>query len=120
MLNVLAEGGVDPLVGGSGWLGAGMLGLVIYWLLYKHIPSLMNSHLDQVKQLSADFKNSLDQIVACETETKKLANAWTVEVDRLVSAVTTTKRSETDRIVQAVREGKEVRPETNIKSFKPQ
>lgn len=29
----------DPLSGGSGWLGAGLLGLVLAWLLLKHLPS---------------------------------------------------------------------------------
>lgn len=28
----------DPLSGGGGWVGAGLLGLVLAWLLLKHLP----------------------------------------------------------------------------------
>ena len=31
-------GDLDPLVGGSGWTGAGILGLVLGWLLLVHLP----------------------------------------------------------------------------------
>lgn len=34
---LLAEG-LDSLSGGSGWVGAGLLGLVLSWLLLKHLP----------------------------------------------------------------------------------
>lgn len=105
--SVFADGITDPLAGGSGWLGAGMLGLVIYWLLYKHIPALMSSHLEQVNQLSNAFKSSLSQVVAhCEEEMKGLAKAWTSEADRLVGSITKAKSEEADRIVDAVRESR--------------
>ena len=29
---------VDPISGGAGWVGAGLLGLVLAWLLLKHLP----------------------------------------------------------------------------------
>lgn len=29
----------EALVGGAGWVGAGLLGLVLWWLLYKHLPA---------------------------------------------------------------------------------
>lgn len=29
----------DPLSGGAGWVGAGLLGLVLFWLLVIHLPS---------------------------------------------------------------------------------
>ena len=29
---------IDPISGGAGWVGAGLLGLVLGWLLLKHLP----------------------------------------------------------------------------------
>jgi hypothetical protein len=29
----------DPISGGAGWLGAGLLGLVLGWLLFVHLPA---------------------------------------------------------------------------------
>ena len=29
----------DSLSGGAGWAGAGLLGLVLFWLLFKHLPA---------------------------------------------------------------------------------
>ncbi len=31
---------VDPVSGGAGWVGAGLLGLVLSWLLLKHLPDV--------------------------------------------------------------------------------
>lgn len=28
----------DPISGGAGWFGAGLLGLVLGWLMLKHLP----------------------------------------------------------------------------------
>lgn len=36
-LMLLAQG-VDPLSGGAGWVGAGLLGAVLAWLLLKYLP----------------------------------------------------------------------------------
>ena len=35
---LLAQTGVDPFSGYSGWAGAGLLGLVLAWLLLRHLP----------------------------------------------------------------------------------
>jgi hypothetical protein len=29
----------DPLSGGAGWVGAGLLGAVLAWLLFVHLPA---------------------------------------------------------------------------------
>ena len=34
---ILAQS-TDPISGGAGWVGAGLLGLVLGWLLLKHLP----------------------------------------------------------------------------------
>lgn len=35
---LFAQMATDPLSGGSGWAGAGLLSLVLGWLLFKHLP----------------------------------------------------------------------------------
>ena len=37
MLELFAQ--AEPLSGGAGWLGAGLLGAVLSWLLLVHLPS---------------------------------------------------------------------------------
>lgn len=37
----------DPIAGGAGWVGAGLLGMVLSWLLLKHLP-------EQVRQQKED------------------------------------------------------------------
>lgn len=36
---VFAEGGLEALSGGSGWFGAGLLGVLLAWLLGVHLPA---------------------------------------------------------------------------------
>lgn len=36
-LTILAQS-PESLSGGAGWVGAGLLGLVLFWLLLKHLP----------------------------------------------------------------------------------
>lgn len=102
---LLAEG--PDLSGASGWAGAGMLGMVLFWLLYKHIPVLTTGYLNQIKDLSDTFERSLDRVVKhCEDETNNLASTWKVEVDRLVTGIRSAKREESDRLsttLEAVR-----------------
>lgn len=34
-----AANGADPISGGAGWIGAGLLGAVLSWLLFIHLPA---------------------------------------------------------------------------------
>lgn len=36
---VLAQVPTDPLSGGAGWVGAGLLGAVLAWLMFVHLPA---------------------------------------------------------------------------------
>lgn len=82
-LSFLAD--ADVLAGGSGWAGAGMLGCVLGWLLFRHIPSLTDSHVRLVQQLSSDFKESLEKVTKhCEGEIANLTADWKREIDRIV------------------------------------
>ena len=62
---ILAQ--TDALAGASGWAGAGLLGLVLAWLLFKHLPdkdfqldSLIKGHNEalafQAKQHAAELE----------------------------------------------------------------
>src|SRR5688500_11146399 len=51
----------DPISGGAGWAGAGLLGLVLAWLLLVHLPS-------KDKQLK-DFIDAHNASVAAMRET---------------------------------------------------
>ena len=64
----------DPISGGAGWLGAGLLGLVLGWLLLVHLPSkdkqtkelvdgMLNRHEVMEREQRQTFRESLDQVV---------------------------------------------------------
>ena len=58
----------DPISGGAGWVGAGLLGLVLAWLLLKHLPDkdrmireILKEHDAEVKEIVAGFQGQLDR-----------------------------------------------------------
>jgi len=67
-LPLLAD--IDPISGGAGWIGAGLLGAVLCWLLLVHLPAkdkqireLIDSHLKAEKEQRADFHATLTQLL---------------------------------------------------------
>lgn len=72
----------DPVSGGAGWVGAGLLGLVLSWLLLKHLPdkdkqierlidgkdqamvAVQNMFSSEQKQARELFASTLDKLVA--------------------------------------------------------
>lgn len=42
---------IDPISGGAGWVGTGLLGAVLSWLLLKHLPDKDR----QIREVIADF-----------------------------------------------------------------
>lgn len=82
---------MDPISGGAGWLGAGLLGLVLGWLLLLHLPAkdkqikdlldasntrldtLIDKHNAAMERAQILFRESLDTVVEhCEKEMAKL------------------------------------------------
>jgi hypothetical protein len=56
---LLAQGPVaDPISGGAGWVGAGLLGMVLMWILLWMIPQMMKAHKETVAGLMADLKET--------------------------------------------------------------
>jgi hypothetical protein len=56
----------DVISGGAGWAGAGLLGLVLGWLLFVHLPAkdkqiaeLVKSRDDMVKELTGSFREGI-------------------------------------------------------------
>jgi hypothetical protein len=77
----------DPISGGAGWAGAGLLGLVLCWLLLKHLP-------DKDRQI-----NNL--VEAKDRQMTELRVAMEVRIDtqrrdfiEALGSVTTTYRAE--------------------------
>lgn len=87
--------GVDILAGSSGWAGAGLLGLVLAWLLLKHLPAkdlqierLMAIHATDSKEERMVFKSSLDAVVKhCQEENQKIVDAFSEDLVGLKDAV---------------------------------
>lgn len=92
----------DVLSGGGGWAGAGLLGLVLAWLLLKHLPdkdrqlkelidskdaaidALIEKQDARIGSLQATFKASIDAVVKhCEDEGKATTAAFQKEIGRV-------------------------------------
>lgn len=84
-MNLLMLAQADPLSGGAGWAGAGLLGLVLLWLLLRHLPeqdrkqermaasheatmasaltAQRNDFLASLSEERLDFKESLERVL---------------------------------------------------------
>ncbi len=63
-----AQTGVDPLSGGAGWVGAGLLGCILAWLLLKHWPAsdaareqFWKDHNKHVETLTQKFVDGMGE-----------------------------------------------------------
>jgi hypothetical protein len=102
LLILIAQVAADPLSGGAGWVGTGLLGSVLGWLLFVHLPNkdkqilgLIESRDKLVEKLTADFrqstkeqlvdfKESLERVTAhCEKEVTTTVDALRKEVERI-------------------------------------
>lgn len=85
----------DALAGGAGWIGAGLLGLVLSWLLLRHLPAkdaqierLLDRHEKQVQGQQQSYKESLAAVVAhCEKEVGAMATRFAAELAKLNDAI---------------------------------
>lgn len=57
----------DPISGGAGWVGAGLLGLVLGWLLLKHLPAKDQQVKDLVEAKDKQSKDKDDAHAAMLT-----------------------------------------------------
>ena len=94
----------DPLSGGSGWIGAGLLGAVLSWLLFVHLPA---------KDKQADAKDEkIRAIIHEHTETEKdqrhvhsaLEREQRADFAKTIEAVLEHSRKQTVELANALRE----------------
>ena len=93
MLDVLLAQNLDPLSGGSGWIGAGLLGLVLAWLLLKHLPAKDA----QFQKFLEDKDKTIQALVVQFGETSK---SQRVDFKEALLVVTKHCEEEMKRIVQ--------------------
>lgn len=80
---MLAQGtGVEPLSGGAGWVGAGLLSLVLGWLLFRHLPEkdkLILNIIDSRDKMMTEMRVQNSETI------KALGASITTAVERVTS-----------------------------------
>jgi hypothetical protein len=104
---LLADDPVANALGGaSGWVGAGLLGGVLAWLLFIHLPAkdkqlrevldakdkqitdLLDKERDSVKLLTREYREGLKDVAAhCEAEISSLTVYWQAQLSSLTRAI---------------------------------
>lgn len=99
----------------SGWTGTGLLGAVLFWLLYKHLPEKDRQNRDQQAEHRADIKaqhkmhaEDIDRVHAnftknlesitdhCKSELVEIAAMHHKETTRILELIKELKKDETD------------------------
>lgn len=92
MIQLLAQ---IPITGDySGWVGTGLLGSVLSWLLLRHLPEkdrqikeINDSHVLAVKLVADANTLRMDKLIDTNVEsTKYVANENTIRIDKLANA----------------------------------
>ncbi len=107
LLALLADDPISStLGGGAGWVGAGLLGGVLAWLLFIHLPGkdkqlkdfidskdkqvtdLHQRNWEMLQQLTKDYKEGMkDVALHCEQEISKLTTYWQSQLSGLTKAI---------------------------------
>lgn len=115
----IAQGAsVDPISGGAGWVGAGLLGLVLAWLLFIHLPAkdkqlaglieskdkqladLVDSRDSFVRELTHNFRDAMQAAaVAAAVQDKERRDDYKASLATVVSHC----EKETGQMSQAIR-----------------
>jgi hypothetical protein len=86
MLTLIAQA-ADPLSNGGGWFGAGLLGLVLAWLLLKYLPEKDSQLKELVETHAALVKDIHDACAAERKDSNKTLNALTGVIAKLSSRI---------------------------------
>lgn len=65
---IIAVSTTDPLSGGAGWFGAGLLGMVLGWLLIFYLPSKDKQQKDSVDSTNSRFDKLIVDHLRIESE----------------------------------------------------
>lgn len=87
----------ETIAGGAGWVGAGLLGGVLYWLLFHHLPSkdkqlmdLVHAKDEAVDSVVKAFRQEIGaERSACERNTTIIAQS----IDKLAESVSRERRT---------------------------
>src|SRR5262245_45428442 len=100
----------DTLSGGAGWVGAGLLGLVLGWLLLKHLPdkdrqveTARLAHLDAQAKMVKTFDDRLEKIAATFSAELKYEREQCEKRDERVLAVLKASEETTLRAIDELR-----------------
>lgn len=79
----------DPISGGGGWFGAGLLGLVLAWLLLRHLPGKDQQILDIINAFRVEARDLREaaQSIANATDAR-----WGAEVGAIRAEMETQRR----------------------------
>ena len=97
----------DVISGGAGWAGAGLLGLVLGWLLFVHLPAkdkqiaaLIESRDAFVRELNHNFRDSMQAAaMASAVQDKERRDDYKASLATVVAHC----EKETGQISQAIR-----------------
>lgn len=79
LLTAQAAPAVDPISGGAGWVGAGLLGLVLAWLFFWYLPAKDKQLAEKDRQL-AEMLEGKDRQISGLVETRdKIVQSLAVE-----------------------------------------
>lgn len=92
---LLAQAAIEPLAGGSGWAGVGLLGAILSWLLLVHLPAkdkqirdLMEVNDLKHREARTEYRDTLAQILAYgERHITSVATQLASELERLREAI---------------------------------
>ena len=73
----------DSISGGAGWVGAGLLGLVLGWLMLKHLPDKdkqISGLIDQFGKMLDAREVALRELIAAKDKqiSEMLVNKWQI------------------------------------------
>lgn len=75
---------IDPIGGPQGWVGAGLLGTVLAWLLLKHLPDkdkLITKLVEDKDKIIASLVESFRQ------ETAQERTAFSQTIDKITASI---------------------------------
>lgn len=99
-------GGAESLSGGAGWVGAGLLGAVLTWLLFIHLPAkdrLMKELInDKDGQLQAVLEHKWVAIQGISSDRKDEVKGLAVEFRMVIVEMAAHCDKEVERMVRLV------------------
>jgi hypothetical protein len=99
-----ASSGIEVVTGGAGWAGAGLLGLVLGWLLLKHLPEkdaqierLIKRHDEALDKAGKDHETELRE---ARQDFKEALAVIIGQNDKSVVLLTSAIREESERVIR--------------------